>query len=247
MFRDEFECLEIRLHELEEIVDCFVLVQADFTFQGNARTLQYDNRFPDFPLVVVDVTDDEGVVDPWHREALVRNAVLRGLGDADPDDVALLSDVDEIPRREAVQRACTRVHNGSAQVALEQQLCFYHANAVASTPWFGTQVCNVEWMQKVKPDEVRRHRDLAEDEPNGGTHLCNMGGPAWLIEKIESFSHTEVNLPQWKDPELLARCIAEHREMTGRPDLRFEVRDDVWVPEYLTRERFPHFFAEIPA
>lgn len=231
MFRNEWRCLEARLHELEDVVDRFVLVQARFTFQGNPREPEYHGQFDDdFPIVTITLDDDLDIADPWGREAYQRDSILRGLKDAEPDDIALVSDCDEIPRKEAVLRAAKRLQNGASQIAFEQQLCFYRPDNVASTPWHGTQACTVEWLRNATPEGVRRHRNAAQIEKDGGVHWCNFGDPYWLIEKLESFSHTEVNLPEYKDPEFLAQCIEEGREMTGRPDLVFHRQPDAWVP-----------------
>lgn len=253
-YRNEEEILEIRLHELAPYVDYFVLVEGALTFQSDPKPYLFEEvkeRFAAFPIIHVKMPGiDQG--NPWANEAFQRNGILRGLEDAEMDDVCLIGDVDEIPRGEGIAEAVQLLEQGNKQVGFSQTLCFYHANAVCTlSRWDGTQAARVSYANEVGPEQIRRQRIVGDAiVPNGGCHWCNFGDPEWLIAKIESFSHTEVNLPQYKDPEMLARCISEHKEMTGRRDLDFKVVDpsEVWMPEYLlaNRERFSHFFAELP-
>jgi len=126
-YNGEADVLAIRLHELSEVVDCFVIVEADRTFSGEAKPFRFDAADPRIaPFVpriryvrvqdmpVVDGTADaEAVVGDWWsdtprsgfwiREKFQRNQIMRGLHDAAAHDLVLVSDVDEIPRAGAVR------------------------------------------------------------------------------------------------------------------------------------------------
>ena len=256
-FRNELDLLEVRLHELSDAVDWFVLVEADFTFQGGTKPFVFQEnreRFAPFlhRIMRVEMTGPVEADDPWGRESLQRYGMLEGLKgiDAEPDDVVLLSDVDEIPRPGAIDIAARRLADGAPQISFNQRLCFYAVDNICYTQiWRGTQAVKASEMFRRMPQDVREARGTAEDLPDGGWHWCNMGDPEWLIEKIESFSHDEVNLPQYKRPEFLAQCIKEGREMTGRTDILFRREDPATLslPKYLTenRERFAHLFSEV--
>lgn len=258
MFRNEFDVLEIRLHELDKMVDFFVLVEGNFTFQGGEKPLHFGLALETHSLPpgiekfrqrihYVPLTESPDTEDPWTRESFQRNAILLGLEDATPGDGVMIGDVDEIPRAKALPKAFERLAHCD-QVSLEQSLSFYHVNALANIPWYGTQCLSVQRIREKSPQAARTDRANNEIEPNGGAHWCNLGDAAWLIEKIESFSHMEVNLPRYKDPKLLAACIDSHKEMTDRDDLKFEVKalEDIWLPRYLldNQERFAHLLAE---
>jgi beta-1,4-mannosyl-glycoprotein beta-1,4-N-acetylglucosaminyltransferase len=109
MFYNELDVLEVRLHELCDVVDHFVLVEANQTFQGNPKPLYYElnkrrfERFHDkiihivcsFPDVIsnrLSLTSGPN----WGRENYQRDAIVRGLTTARSDDLILISDVDEI-------------------------------------------------------------------------------------------------------------------------------------------------------
>lgn len=49
-----------------------------------------------------------GESDPWENETIARNAIMRGLDFAEDDDIIMVSDVDEIPRPEALKQFSPR-------------------------------------------------------------------------------------------------------------------------------------------
>lgn len=248
LYRDEPECLEIRLHELSPYVELFVLVESDTTFQGNPKPLLYDPaRYEGFPIRHVVVDDMSDTDDPWERETHQRNAILRGLDGVPDDAVALIGDVDEIPRQESLPKPVQLIRESVHQISLEQVLCFYKFDLwCTSLPWYGTQVLTVGRMRQNSPQDARVNRSGNLIKSKAGWHFTNLGDPDWIIDKIEAFSHSEVNLPKYKDPVLLQRCIDEGREMTGRTDLTFEVDESGDLPEWLleNRDRFAHLFAK---
>lgn len=112
VFYNELELLELRLHELDEIVDRFVLVEAVRTYTNQPKPLYYQEnraRFSAFQgrIIQIVVEDVPPSPDPWAHEYHQRNCISRGLTKCRPDDWILVSDVDEIPRAEAVARAAS--------------------------------------------------------------------------------------------------------------------------------------------
>jgi len=124
-FYNEFDVLEIRLHELAGVVDRFVLVEATKTHSGKPKPLYYRenrSRFAEFTDCIVHVVVDDlpDSNDAWTLENFQRNAIARGLANCCPDDAVLVSDVDEIPRASAVQEAVDRLR---AQDGFVSRVC----------------------------------------------------------------------------------------------------------------------------
>jgi len=100
--------LSLRLETLDKIVDTFVVAEATHTFSGKPKPLTFNparfGRFADriTHIIVDDMPIELG--DAWANEAHQRNALLRGLTTATPTDWVIISDVDEIPRPEAITR-----------------------------------------------------------------------------------------------------------------------------------------------
>jgi beta-1,4-mannosyl-glycoprotein beta-1,4-N-acetylglucosaminyltransferase len=113
-FFNELDMLEIRLAELYPLVDRFVLVEAVKTFQGEPKPLHFqENRERFKPWldkikhVVTDFPDRIRLrpdhTPAWNREYYQRNQIARGLAGAEPHDLVMVSDVDEIIARDKLQ------------------------------------------------------------------------------------------------------------------------------------------------
>jgi beta-1,4-mannosyl-glycoprotein beta-1,4-N-acetylglucosaminyltransferase len=123
-FYDELDLLELRLAEIGDLVDRFVLVEATSTFQGGPKPLVFNENKARFGRwldkiehVVIDFPDPIPALSrksrskdklerakAWDREYYQRDQILRGFSDAAADDIVMVSDVDEIPRRDVIER-----------------------------------------------------------------------------------------------------------------------------------------------
>jgi beta-1,4-mannosyl-glycoprotein beta-1,4-N-acetylglucosaminyltransferase len=121
IFYNELELLKLRLSELYDHVDHFVLCEATVTFQGKPKPLYFDLHKAEFEpfadkIIHVIVDDAEPAketpqdaqtqdYDPviWNREHFQRNALRRGLTSAAEDDIIIISDCDEIIRPDTVK------------------------------------------------------------------------------------------------------------------------------------------------
>lgn len=110
-FFNELDILDIRLAELDPLVDYFVIVEATRTFTGKPKPLHYaDNRqrYERYAHKIIHVIVDDLPLDApshWVRESHQRNAIMRGLIQARPDDRVIISDCDEIPKPVALGQA----------------------------------------------------------------------------------------------------------------------------------------------
>lgn len=87
----------------------FVLVEATTTFSGEPKPLYFAEARARFArwadkIVHVVVDDMPKGADAWDAERFQRDACVRGIETAAPDDLILLSDVDEIPKPEVLAR-----------------------------------------------------------------------------------------------------------------------------------------------
>ena len=110
LFFNELELLELRLHELDEVVDRFVIVEATTTFTNRPKPLHFaDNRerFAAFAhkIIHVVVEDSPHTPNAWAIEDFQRGCIGRGFARCASDDLVMVSDVDEIPRPEKVRQA----------------------------------------------------------------------------------------------------------------------------------------------
>jgi len=119
MFYNEFELLGLRLKEGYDYVEKFIITEARITHRGEEKPLwsatcplfeQYKDKIVhiivDFPTTIEGYS--QGIKnlfpgstwEPGFREAEQRNAAYTYLSTCNPDDVCIVSDLDEIPRYE---------------------------------------------------------------------------------------------------------------------------------------------------
>ncbi|MCS6764619.1 MAG: hypothetical protein MO853_12495 [Candidatus Protistobacter heckmanni] len=107
-FFNENILLALRLELMYEHVDHFVIVESTHTFTGQPKKMYFSweglERYRDKIIHVI--VDDMHIHldDPVKNETYQRNAILRNLKDARPDDLVLISDLDEIPNPKAIGR-----------------------------------------------------------------------------------------------------------------------------------------------
>jgi len=191
IFFNELELLDIRLNTLNDIIDKFVIVEATRTFTGKPKELFFKknkNKFAKFldKIVYIIVNDFPDSENPWNFEKHQRNAIGRGLSNCQPDDIILISDIDEIPRPEVV----LNVKDLPGVKALRQNLYYYYLNVKSQGDWLhGTRIVFYKDFTNAQDIRMNNGKLFA----NGGWHFSYLGGAEQIKLKIRSFSHQEFN------------------------------------------------------
>jgi hypothetical protein len=137
-FFNELDLLEVRLNELDSIVDYFVIVEGTRTFQNNPKPMYYlDNidRFAKFThkIIRVEVSEDQYGANPWDNENKSWNSISKGLHQANDGDIIMISALDEIPRNQSVLQA---IQGNSFPVCINTKLFYFHLNTMyANNVW----------------------------------------------------------------------------------------------------------------
>lgn len=223
-FFNELDVLEIRLNVLKDVVDKFVLVEAPWTHTGKAKPLYFaenKDRYAAFgdKVIHIVVTDNDLPPFPqgatereiaWIRENVQRNAIAKGLTAAQPDDIIMISDLDEIPDPEKVLLAA-KSPLGITNLNLRNYAFFLNNLNVSCPSWEGgPQLLTYKTFLDV---EIYKGFNFSEYVPrcaNGipsatiirftykgrtlkkaGWHFTSMGGIDAIVDKLRSFAHTE--------------------------------------------------------
>jgi len=126
-FHIEFEMLEIRFAELAEVVDVFLILESNYTAYGTPKPLHLLDRIRNGTIqnlqaekvvhVFLDYFPQKAYSDGWVADALHRNYLgthgLRRLGGLRKDDLLVLTDADELPRRQLL--SFLKWHDGYSQ------------------------------------------------------------------------------------------------------------------------------------
>lgn len=213
---NELDLLTIRLEELWDHVDHFVVVEADQTFAGRPKPLFFREHAARFAPYAAKLTHHVATGLPaleqqseparFAREAAQRNAIGDALRDLRlaPQDIVIVSDVDEIPRGSAVARIddLLAAHDHAVFVLTNHR---GYVNNVSTEALNGARVagpvaCRVATLRQEGAQTVRRGQEksggvIVNRAPDvayvddAGWHFSSLGGPAAVWLKAANFSH----------------------------------------------------------
>jgi len=199
IFNDELDLLELRLNVLNDVVDFFVLVEGELSWQSNEKVLMFETnekRFEKFKnrIITVTVPKSSFVSNPWINERNAFDATLKGLVDAENGDIIMVSCCDEIPNPECVKKL--KDFDIIGHTHLQQKMYYYYINTVfnhwGSIYWNGTMVTKYENLLKAgNVYDMATQQRSPTPIPNGGWHFSSSGGVERLYNKLQSYSHTE--------------------------------------------------------
>lgn len=221
------QLLEVRLRELRDVVDLFVLVEAGHTHSGQRKGFAFRERafFDDAiapyrdKIVAIALPSLPANATPLTRENIQRAAIQQGIQHLSPEDWVLVSDLDEIPRVEAVHTVAEQANPGVHLFA--QRLSYYYLNCLANQqPWFGTRM--VRRADFTTPQTLRHVNGHIVH--GGGWHMSYLGGVSEIQTKISAYLHQEYNLPEITAADHIAQCLAEGRDLFGRADQTYTVQ-----------------------
>jgi hypothetical protein len=192
-------------------VDYFVLVEADRTFQNKQKSFYYRDNIDKFEpwldkILSISLTDMPVDTDTWGRERHQRDGILNGLNDADPNDIIMIGDVDEIPRIETIHK----LRNSSQSIwGFRMPLFNFKFNYMMHTQdyysvWSGA----IRRSLLNSPEDFRRMRHMLNQcqynytdnnvqiIEHAGWHFTYLGSEDFARDKIQSFAHDETNRPE---------------------------------------------------
>ena len=262
IFYNELDLLEIRLNELNNVVDKFVLVEASRTFQNNTKPFFFEDnkeRFAKFldKIIHIKITKYPFFIpiinpfSPWKLEFFQRDSILKGLVNCNLDDVVLISDVDEIPNsivlKQSLDKGISKIYGLKMDMFmyfLNNKLIYDEGSNMTKEEakdgiWHCTALLPYKLLKK-RPHKLRkiimrtkRRGELYEIIANAGWHFTYIGGVKNIVKKIEAFSHSEFNLNEFKDEKNILKLINDGKDLFGR-DMEFEIVDeDYKFPKYL--------------
>lgn len=273
-FFNELELLEIRLNELDPVVDVFILAEARHTFQKKPKELIFEKnkeRFAKFLPKIRHIVIDRlpgffykwRIPNAWHVSDYQKSQVVRGLYDAQPMDTVIFSDVDEIPKAEAVRAAAGR----SGIYVFEQRLYAYYLNNLCTHFdtrgntyvaqynrdgigwWRGSVMMDFQSFCRIGKS-IKKMR-LLHDVPepgvtvlrDAGWHFTSVGDVERIALKLESYEHSEANTDETKNRDAMKQRIHDGKSIfPDNKSLHKLVPLDQTFPQYLVenRERFRH-------
>jgi len=274
---DEDLILELRFETLWEFVDYFVISEAAYSHAGASRKLHFDiNRFTKYESKIRYLPLHErpaGENDSWKNENFIRNNIVHGLYDANPNDLIIISDLDEIPNPHRIAAYHPKYLRGD----FKQRYYSYYFNnyRIGEVDANGKLIPGSEIHEGSKITTFRHFVDFFNSNASsvriykshglfrslrrswfkrfqiqpitdGGWHFTWIYDMSGIVRKIESTAHQEFNKPYYKDPERIRSHILAGRDF-HIPNSRYQLQNlDEQFPDYLRehRDRFNAFLAE---
>lgn len=227
LFFNENDLLEIRLNELDKVVDYFVIVESNFTFSKKTKGFNLDlKRFEKFKDKIIYIQDNVFLKspNPWKAEKHQRNELIKGLKNAKDNDLVLLTDLDEIPRQEKIIEAFYIINYLNRKyVRLGMENYFYAFNnkckncALNYAPIFTTKqnITSMQDLRKVSKEYV--------NIPNAGWHYSFLCSFEDMIKKIDSYSHQEANKPPNNDIKFIEARIKDGKSNYSYCEEEFQI------------------------
>ena len=223
MFFDENLVLELRLNLLDKYVDYFVIVESKYNHKGEAKKLNFDiKKFKKFEQKIIYIIydqqpsdlykfekedtkrdiDSKYIFNAYKRENAQRNLISQGLKNSSPDDLIIISDVDEIPNLEKIN--FNKIKNEI--LIFRQDMFYYKFNLKLSNfKWTGSKACKMkklispQWLRNIKDKKFAfyridtffsstKYRNLKFIE-DGGWHYTNMKNAKEIEHKLRSYLH----------------------------------------------------------
>jgi beta-1,4-mannosyl-glycoprotein beta-1,4-N-acetylglucosaminyltransferase len=214
-FFNELDLLELRLNELDSVVDYFVIVEAPQTFQGKDKPLYFQKnrqRFKKFKHKIIPIVIPKcNQSSPWIREARQRNAIMQGLKKCQPDDLIFISDVDEIIRASKIKEISDSIFiEHHKAVSLVMPMYRFYMNTFDQM-WPVARATTYQHLKSISPEQLRIGNWMAvpvtKRIENCGWHFTSIGGLEQHRLKTESYSHAERNHEEYKSQKFVESWI----------------------------------------
>jgi beta-1,4-mannosyl-glycoprotein beta-1,4-N-acetylglucosaminyltransferase len=189
-FSYEFDMLELRLRELDEVVDWFIVVEFDITYAGTRKPLNLRGNMPRYAkwkdkLVYHPVRDYIVEGTPYERQRAYRDYAKTMLL-PDSGDIITYTDLDEIPRCDVYRR----FDPSCGLAALDMEFYTYYINGKTREPWRKGRICSGDyWNSAESLDSMRFDTEPTVVIPNAGWHFSWLGNAVIRARKAKGSSH----------------------------------------------------------
>ena len=206
-FFNELDVLEIRLQELWDVVDIFVLAESNMSHSGKPKEYIFENnkeRFAKYLSKIrrVAVEDMPETKDSWVREKYQRWSLIKGLTDVAPEDIIITSDLDEIPRADAIAMIKEDENDWDRYILtipmFQYKINYMKIRDIVKQP----NIMVARARCYTNPQQEREFTFPWVNKPDNlvfvdhaGWHFTYFGDNNHAITKIQNFAHTETDTP----------------------------------------------------
>ena len=265
--------LQLRMDTLWDHVDYFVISEANYTHKGDQRKPIFDiSKFEKYKSKIryqLLEARPAGENEFWNNENFIRNNITSGLYDSKPEDLILISDLDEIPNPDKISDYDPKFLRGDF---LQNYYSYYlnnlwvkdtnpkNAGKHTEVGWKGTKITTIEHFSNFFRSNATSVRHYKSSGPLrslkrawfNAHHVQNIQKGGWhftwvlslddIIKKMDSTAHT-FDDPNFRDKSFLEKTIQKNRDFQD-PNKRYitlEIDDSFPKPMREDKERYREF------
>ena len=262
-FFNEKELVQLRIKYLNEVVDNFVVVEGNFTHTGKEKNWNFEdilnNELKDFSHKIkyykmqIDLEKADREKSPnyinkkngrsWKVESMQRNYIKQACEKFSPNDIIIISDLDEIPSKEKISFIKSSDFKKIAPVSFDQALFHLNCKYLSLEKWVGSVVVTKELIDKYEPQVFRDYKDRISCFKESGWSFSSFGGVRQIKEKFEAFVHQEYNKNEYTNEEHLKKSAELGTDIFYR-DVKKKRVDKNFFPKDLLKlmEENPEFY-----
>jgi len=244
LFFNENDILEIRLNELNSIIDYFVILESNTTFSKNGKPFFFDKkRFDKFKNKIIYIQNTETIksVNPWETEKYQRNKLATGLNlpylpiQSKDNDMIILSDLDEIIKKDILVESFFKLYKENNKYIrfYLNTYCYALNNKANSKNDHGGPICfkkeNIGILNNLRTEQ---NADL--NIHDAGWHYSFMGSAENIVFKLKSYSHQEFN--KWPNTDV---GFINQRIKSGNSN--FEQEEMLFKKVKLSKKNCPNY------
>ncbi len=246
---------QTRFEILKDIVDYFVVCEANKDHTGHDKDFNFDLNFlkkNKEKIIYIKVEDLPAIKLKGKKDykllSIQMENLFKGIKDADDNDLVILSDEDEIPNPEIIKNFN---HEKFKFGIFLQNMYYYKINLLSvdegDGDWPGSRICKKKFLKSFFKFRLLKLKNLnysfwridkeksIQKINNGGWHFTYLMSPQEIIEKIKSMAHTEFNKEKFKEISFIKNKI-EMLEDPFERNLKLKKVDiDNTYPEYIRK------------
>lgn len=208
-----------RIKLLYDVVDYFCIVESRFTFTGVRKPYlfyeHYSHEFDPYKNKIMYFVMDrcpEG--DAWACEREQRNFIMSQNFLLNMEYILMVSDADEIIRPEVVIDLKRRYNTLHEPHFFRMDFFYYNLSWMKKGKWDKAFCINNKYTGKGLDDIRNQHKSVFIE--NAGWHLSYFMSAEDISNKINSFSHTELNNETFKSIHHIKSAINSGKDLFDR-------------------------------
>ncbi len=253
---------QLRFEILKDFVDYFVVCEANKTHTGLKKEFNFNPKIPNEyknKIIYIKVTNLPNIKIKGKKDykllSLQMENLFRGIESANPNDLIMFSDEDEIPNPEIILSYNFDKYKYGIFL---QNMYYYKLNIMnideGNNNWPGPRIClrkNLKSFFKLRLLKVKNinypfwridKEKSIQLIKSGGWHFTYLMKPKEIAKKIEDMAHTEFNKPEFKDISFIENNIKNLNDPFNRNLKLKKVEIDESYPAYIQNNK--DFFNE---